>query len=101
MVVLAIDDGADVVAGFITAITDSVLAAYIPLLEVLPSYRGRGIGRRLVERMLERLRGLYMIDLMCDAELQPFYGKLGMTPATGVMIHDLTSQSGRSDPPAP
>jgi ribosomal protein S18 acetylase RimI-like enzyme len=53
-VVLALDEDSDVVVGFITAVSDGVLAAYIPLLEVLPSYRRRGIGRELVTRMQRR-----------------------------------------------
>ena len=35
--VLAIDETTGNVAGFITAISDGVLSAYIPLLEVLPA----------------------------------------------------------------
>jgi ribosomal protein S18 acetylase RimI-like enzyme len=94
-VVLAIDEDLDVVVGFITAISDGVLAAYIPLLEVLPEYRGRGIGKELVRRMLDRLGDLYAIDLMCDPEVQSFYASLGMRPATGMMIRNYEYQSGR------
>jgi ribosomal protein S18 acetylase RimI-like enzyme len=65
------------VVGFANAISDGVLSAYIPLLEVLPDYQGRGIGSELVRRLIDRLRGLYMIDLCCDAELEPFYRRLG------------------------
>ena len=43
-VVLAVDTATGQVVGFITAITDSVLAAYIPFLEVLPAYQHQGIG---------------------------------------------------------
>ena len=75
-VVLARDG--DRVVGFVSAISDGVLSAYIPLLEVLPDYQGRGIGSELVRRMLARLRGLYMVDLCCDAELEPFYSRLGL-----------------------
>ncbi|MCP4541140.1 MAG: GNAT family N-acetyltransferase [Chloroflexi bacterium] len=95
-VVLAVDQELDVVVGFITAISDGVLAAYIPLLEVLPAYRGRGIGKELVRRMLDRLGGLYAIDLMCDSDVQPFYASLGMRPAIGMMIRNYEYQSGRA-----
>jgi ribosomal protein S18 acetylase RimI-like enzyme len=77
---------ADRVVGFITAISDGVLAAYIPLLEVLPDYRGRGIGTELARRLLHRLNGLYMVDVMCDCNVQPFYERLGMLPSTGMVI---------------
>ncbi|NIS29966.1 MAG: GNAT family N-acetyltransferase, partial [Actinobacteria bacterium] len=45
-VVLAYDG--DRLVGFVTAVSDGVLAAFIPLLEVLPGHRGRGIGSELV-----------------------------------------------------
>jgi predicted N-acetyltransferase YhbS len=68
------------VVGFITAISDGVLSAYIPLLEVLKPYQGQGIGGRLVQRMLDQLNGYYMIDLLCDPELESFYARFGMVP---------------------
>jgi ribosomal protein S18 acetylase RimI-like enzyme len=93
-VVLAVDDATPQVVGFITAISDGVLSAYIPLLEVLPAWQGQGIGHRLVERMLARLEPLYMVDLLCDADLQPFYARLGMRPATGMMVRNYARQRG-------
>ena len=65
------------VVGFVTAISDGVLSAYIPLLEVLPDRQGRGIGSGLIRRLLAKLGDLYMIDLQCDEELDPFYRRLG------------------------
>ncbi|MHC0038318.1 GNAT family N-acetyltransferase [Pseudoneobacillus sp. C159] len=94
-VVLAIDEDANQVVGFITAISDGVLSAYIPLLEVLPEYQNRGIGKELVERMLQELNGLYMIDLLCDEELQPYYEKCHMIKAHGMFKRNFDRQSGR------
>jgi ribosomal protein S18 acetylase RimI-like enzyme len=93
-VVLAVDESNGMVVGFITAITDRVLSAYIPFLEVLPAYRGRGIGSELVRRMLSRLKGLYMVDVLCDPHLVPFYEKLGMRSAVGAMLRNHHLQSG-------
>jgi GNAT superfamily N-acetyltransferase len=76
------------VVGFITALTDGILAAYIPLLEVLPDHRGTGIGSELIARMLRALDGLYMVDLLCDPPAQAFYERCGMTRATGMLIRD-------------
>jgi len=67
------------VVGFVTAISDGVLSAYIPLLEVLPDFQGRGVGKELTRRLLAQLDGLYMVDLSCDEELVPFYEALGLT----------------------
>ncbi|MBU1700259.1 MAG: GNAT family N-acetyltransferase [Candidatus Eisenbacteria bacterium] len=93
--VLAIEEKTGRVVGFITAVTDGVLSAYIPLLEVLPAYRRRGIGGELVRRMIDKLAGLYMIDLICDREMQAFYEPQGMKPAEGMMIRHYECQSGR------
>jgi GNAT superfamily N-acetyltransferase len=84
VVVLALDD--DRVVGFVTAITDGALAAFIPLLEVLPKYRGRGISSELMRRMLDALAGYSNIDLSCDPELQPFYARFGMQPGGSMYI---------------
>ena len=86
VVVLAWDDDASGrVVGFITAVGDGVLAASIPLLEVLPEYQGRGIGTELARRMLKALEGRYMVDLTCDPGLMPFYERLGLSPASAMV----------------
>jgi ribosomal protein S18 acetylase RimI-like enzyme len=94
-IIIAVDEETSAVVGFITAITDGVLAAYIPFLEVLPAYRGSGIGGELVRRMLERLEGLYMVDVLCDEKMVPFYEKFGLRGAKGAMLRDYECQSGR------
>ncbi len=93
-VVLAVDDAANRVVGFVTAISDGVLSAYVPHLEVLPDYQGQGIGTQLMRRIVARLDRLYMVDLLCDPELQPFYARLGMRPATGMLIRNYHRQAG-------
>jgi predicted N-acetyltransferase YhbS len=63
-------------------------------LEVLPSWQGRGIGTELMRRMLDTLAGIYMVDLLCDEELQPYYERLGMRRATGMLVRNYAAQSG-------
>ncbi|SLK13552.1 MULTISPECIES: GNAT family N-acetyltransferase [unclassified Paenibacillus] len=91
---LAIDEETGNVVGFIQAISDGVLSAYIPLLEVLPEYQGKGIGTDLIKRMFNRLGDLYMIDLLCDNELQEFYEKQGMQKTSGMVIRHYQNQAG-------
>ncbi|WP_413376771.1 GNAT family N-acetyltransferase [Paenibacillus taichungensis] len=91
---LAVDEENGNVVGFIQAISDGVLSAYIPLLEVLPEYQGKGIGTDLIKRMFNRLGDLYMIDLLCDNELQEFYEKQGMQKASGMVIRHYQNQAG-------
>lgn len=74
------------VIGFITALTDGVLSAYIPLLEVLAEHRRHGVGGLLTRLMLADLSDLYMIDLVCDEELQPFYARQGFTPTRAMSV---------------
>ena len=78
-VVLARDGEHGRVVGFVTAISDGVLSAFIPLVEVLPEWQGRGIGSELVRRILDELDDFYMVDLVCDAELEPFYRRFELT----------------------
>lgn len=88
------------VVGFVNAISDGHLCAYIPLLEVLPSCQHRGIGSLLVRTIVEQLGHLYMIDLRCDAELLGFYESLGFSagppsrPTLGLGIRNYKRQSG-------
>jgi len=94
--ILAIDDGSNKVIGFINAISDHTLSAYIPLLEVLPDYQKHGIGKNLVKKMLNKLKDFYMIDLCCDERLTGFYAKFGMKKATGMVIRNYRHQLGKS-----
>ena len=96
-IVLAFDPQEQRVVGYITAISDGVSCAYIPHLEVLAARRGQGIGTELVRRMLHKLRHLYMIDLMCDPDVQPFYARLGLHPSTGMVVRNFDRQ--RCDEP--
>jgi ribosomal protein S18 acetylase RimI-like enzyme len=85
-VVLAREQGSPQIVGFVNALSDGVLYTFVPLLEVLPTHRGRGIGTELARRMIAELDSFYATDLMCDAELQPFYERLGMHRAVGMII---------------
>ena len=49
-VVLAMEGST--VVGFGNALSDGILSAYIPLLEVVPSRRGQGIGSELIRHLL-------------------------------------------------
>lgn len=80
--------------GFINCISDGVLSAYIPLLEVVPEHQNKGIGQELIKRLQNELRHLYMIDLICDKELVTYYEKLGMMKAHGACLRNYDRQSG-------
>ena len=48
-----------------------------------------------VRRLLGRLDGLYMIDLVCDPDLQPFYEKFDFRPYSAMTIRRFDRQSGK------
>ena len=89
----AIDTTTNKMVGFINAVSDGIMAAYIPLLEVLPQYQKQGIGQELTTRMLDSLKNLYMVDLLCDSDMQEFYAKFGMHKATGMAARNYDRQS--------
>ncbi|MGE3800701.1 MAG: GNAT family N-acetyltransferase [Candidatus Kapaibacterium sp.] len=91
-VVLALDQKR--VVGFINAISDGHLMAFLPLLEVLPEYRGRGIGSALVKQISQTLADLYALDLICDPDVQPFYERLGWLRTNGMSVRNYNRQSG-------
>jgi len=74
--------------GFIIAISNGIISAYIPLLEVLPSYRGSGLAKRLTKLMLDSLAHVHMIDLLCDKDIMLFYEKLNMKAANGMTFRN-------------
>lgn len=99
--VVAVDTAAEPdsggrIVGFITMISDGVLTAFIPWLEVLPEYQAQGIGAELVRRILEGTERFYSVDLLCDAPLQEYYAKFGMQAVPGMTLHHRSALQGPS-----
>ena len=92
--VVAVREGETRVLGHIAALSDGVLSAYISHLEVLPDHRGSGIGSALVRAMLDRLGDIYRVDLVCDADVQPFYERLGLQPWSAMIRRNRAALSG-------
>jgi ribosomal protein S18 acetylase RimI-like enzyme len=82
------------VVGFAQAISDGVLTAFIPLLEVRPEHRGRGLGTALLQHLLGQLSHLYAVDLSCEGGLVPFYERLGMRRANAMVLRNYGRQNG-------
>lgn len=89
---LAFDD--DRLVGLVNALSDGVLNAFVPLLEVLPEFQGKGIGTELVRRMSDSLGELYAIDVVCDEGLIPFYRSCGFQPLTAMAKRNYGAQAG-------
>lgn len=94
--VLAIDTANKKIIGIITALSDQTNWAFIPYLEVLPTYQKQGIGNELMQRMLSKLSHINCIDLTCDPERQSFYERFGMLKSEGMVIRRYLQKSGDS-----
>ena len=90
---LAFDN--DQCVGFINALSDGVFYAHIPLLEVLPKYQGKGIGKELLTRMLQSLSDMYAVDIVCDESVASFYDKMGLSRCVGMVKRNYENQGPR------
>ena len=65
--------------GFIDCVSNGVTDAYIQDLMVRPEYQGKGIGTKLMNMMIDHLKGnhIYMISVLFDESLKFFYEKFG------------------------
>ena len=84
--VVAIDETGERVVGFVNMLSDGVLTAFIPWLEVLPEYQGQGVGTELMRRILAGTERFYSVDLVCDAALVPYYARFGMAGASSALL---------------
>lgn len=84
--VVAIDDSTGRVVGFVNMISDGVLTAFIPWLEVLPGYQGQGIGSELMRRILAGTERFYSVDLVCDEDLVPYYQRFGLLGTSSAVL---------------
>ena len=69
----------DRLVGYIDSVSNGVTDAYIQDLMVHPDFQKRGIGTKLMNRMIGILkeRHIYMISIVFEEALKPFYDKFG------------------------
>lgn len=77
--VLAIDEISGKAIGMGRLISDGVSDAYIQDLVVLPEYRDRGIGRKLVKALLDYCisKRILWIGLIAEPDQDGFYSNIG------------------------
>jgi GNAT superfamily N-acetyltransferase len=70
---------------FARVLTDGVYKALIFDVIVAADYRDTGLGRRLMDTLVDhpRLRGVAHLELYCLPELEPFYRRWGFTSELG------------------
>lgn len=71
----------DKLIGLGNAISDGYLVVYYPHLLVHPNYQGKGIGKRIVDRMSKKYKDFHMQMLVADGKAIDFYKKAGFVRA--------------------
>ncbi|MBW2545271.1 MAG: GNAT family N-acetyltransferase [Deltaproteobacteria bacterium] len=71
----------DSIVGMGRAVSDGVSDAYIQDVTVMDSFRGKGIGTRIVKILIDRLEkdGINWIGLIAERGSHPFYENLGFS----------------------
>jgi GNAT superfamily N-acetyltransferase len=67
----------DALIGFARVLSDGVYRAYLDDVVIDEAYRGRGLGRQLLEAVNEHLKDIEQISLLCAESHIPFYKKFG------------------------
>ncbi|MGF9697889.1 GNAT family N-acetyltransferase [Paenibacillus sp. MABNR03] len=77
----------DVLVGFCRSITDGMYRAYIEDVVVLSSYRNKGTGKLMIERILSELKNIDVISLFCTDDLVGFYEGSGFKKTKQIVMH--------------
>ncbi|HET8629125.1 MAG TPA: GNAT family N-acetyltransferase [Thermomicrobiales bacterium] len=72
----------EAVAGFVRALSDGEVTTYVAEILVAPAWRGRGVGRALLDAC-HALTPHTRIDLLATATSGPFYAAHGFRPMPG------------------
>jgi GNAT superfamily N-acetyltransferase len=67
--------------GIGNAISDGHLVVYFPHMLVHPKYQGQGVGRKMMQAMLEKYAGFHQKMLTADGNAIRFYKSLGFVRA--------------------
>jgi len=71
----------DKLVGLGNSISDGYLVVYYPHLLILPEYQGRGIGKMIMDKFLEKYSGFHQQILVADGKAIEFYSKCGFEKA--------------------
>jgi predicted GNAT family N-acyltransferase len=80
-----VERDSDALVAFARVLTDRRYLAVVLDVIVAAEYRGRGLGRLLIESVCSdpALRDVASIELVCQPELMPFYRKWGFSERVG------------------
>lgn len=75
----------DTIVGFARAISDQLSNGYVSMVVVAPGYRRLGIGRSLMENLLDQRRGMTWVLRAGRDGAKEFFSSLAFTPSTDAM----------------
>lgn len=75
-----------VLVGYARALTDGRFRAHVDDVVVDASWRGRGVGIGLMERLMDRLAGVEEVRLNCGPDVVPFYERMGFALDRGTQM---------------
>ena len=84
--IVAKDSTTNKIVGYITALGDGTMTAFITQIEVLPENQNKGLGTELLTKMLNKLNKYPNIDLTCDEKMIPYYEKFGFEKSISMVI---------------
>jgi GNAT superfamily N-acetyltransferase len=85
-VVACFDQASGAMVGFSRAVSDGVGLAYLADVFVLPEHRGQGLGRQLVDVMIEQGPGADFRWLLHTADAHGLYEKFGFAAPDGTLL---------------
>lgn len=92
---LAFDDGKIIAAG--RAVADGVDCSYLCDIVVHPSYQGSGLGKELIQRLVDLSKGHRKIILYAVPGREPFYAKFGFRRMNTAMAIFADPQRAEAD----
>jgi ribosomal protein S18 acetylase RimI-like enzyme len=73
--------------GFARAVTDGVLRAYVEDVIIAPTRRGSGIGKAVLDRLIEELGAIPVVTLFCSPDLVDYYEASSFRATRQVVMH--------------
>jgi ribosomal protein S18 acetylase RimI-like enzyme len=76
----------DKLVGFVRALSDGHLVAYVEDVMVHEGYRHSGVGRKLMVRLLEEIGSVAKVNLFCEAPVVRFYEGSGFRQTSYLLM---------------
>ncbi len=80
----------DRLVGLANAISDGHLVVYYPHVVVHPDYRGRGVGRGMMARLMRKYEGFHQHSILADPRSVGFFQRCSFqqSPCAAMWIYD-------------